>query len=348
MTLLLQMESANPSGSGKDRAVQAMLNAFEDQGLLRPGMHIVEGTSGSTGIALAYQCRARGYHLHIVMPDDQAEEKRRILRTLGATVHVTHNCAIANKDHYVNRARRLAEELNGIFVNQFENLANMAVHYETTGPEIVQQLRAEGMDRKRPLDAFVMSSGTGGTISGISRHLKEVDPTIQVVLADPHGSSLYSKVAYNICYTQQQAERSQRRHRYDSIVEGVGLDRLTANFSAATIDSAYQVADQELLDVARWVLKYEGLMLGSSSALNIAAAVRHSLSMAPDSNLVTMVCDQGFRHMSRFWNPEYVGRYQLVWRSEDEIDNRVVLDLLHHQQEVLTQQQKQQTPSNNK
>lgn len=367
MTLIplsFQVESANPSGSGKDRAVQAMLDDFEAKGLLSPGMHIVEGTSGSTGIALAYQCRSRGYRLHIVMPDDQAEEKRNLLRTLGATVHITQNCGIANKEHYVHRAKKLAEELGGVFVNQFENVSNMQVHYSTTGPEIlrqVQQLTAQdttinhqhrrkshnilgspgkgaraGASQILPFDAFVMSSGTGGTIAGISKFLKEVvSPDIQVVLADPHGSSLCSKVNYGICYTKQQAERTQRRHRYDSIVEGVGLDRITANFQAAVINQAYQVPDQELLDLARWIMKNEGLMIGSSTALNLAVTVRHSLSLPEDSVLVTMVCDQASRHLSRFWNPEYVGRYQLAWRQDDDINDLIIERMIADQQQKL-------------
>lgn len=359
--IFLKIESANPSGSGKDRAVQAMLDDFESQGLLKHGMHVVEGSSGSTGIALAYQCRSRGYRLHIVMPDDQAEEKRNLLRTLGATVHITQSCAISNKEHYVHRAKKLAEELGGIFVNQFENLSNMLVHYNVTGPEIVRQIQwlvtkdqtISHQNRRHgkllpnksqqissilqssgtlPLDAFIMSSGTGGTIAGISKYLKEeISPDIQVILADPHGSSLCSKVNYNVCYTKQQAERTLRRHRYDSIVEGVGLDRITANFDSAQIDRAYQIPDQELLDLARWIMKNEGLMVGSSTALNIAATVRHSLMLPEESVLVTMACDQASRHLSRFWNPEYVGRYHLIWRPDDEINVSVVENIITNQ-----------------
>ncbi len=156
------MESNNPAGTGKDRAVQHMLDSFEKSGLLKPGMDVVEGTSGSTGIALAYQCNARGYKLHIVMPDDQALEKRQLLMNLGAHVVIVPSCAIASKDHYVNTARRLADELGGVFVNQFENVANYQVHYDITGPEIWRQLNGQ-------IDGFVMSSGTGGTIAGVSR-----------------------------------------------------------------------------------------------------------------------------------------------------------------------------------
>lgn len=302
----------NPSGSGKDRAVQSMLDEFEEAGLLSRNsqQHVVEGTSGSTGIALAFQCRARGYQLHIVMPDDQAEEKRRILETLGATVHITRSCSIANPDHYVNRARLLAQQLNGVFVNQFENTANYRVHYESTAIEIIEQLKTFTY---KPIDAFVMSSGTGGTIAGLSRRFKEYFPNCKIILADPLGSSLFHKVKYDVCYTQQQAERGVRKHRYDSIVEGVGLDRITANFEQAVIDDAYQIADQELLEVAHLLLQEEGIFIGSSSALNIAATIKSCDSLPKGSTVITIICDSGQRHLSRFWNPDYVGKYGLTW-----------------------------------
>lgn len=168
------MESMNPSGTGKDRAVSYMLKDAlrthnQKQAKIDDTIEVFEGTSGSTGIALAFQCNAIGISLNIVMPDDQAEEKRALLRSLGATVTVVPSCGIANKDHYVNTARRLAMEKNGIFINQFENLINYRVHYEVTGPEIYGQMRAMG---KHIIDAFVMSSGTGGTIAGVSRCLR--------------------------------------------------------------------------------------------------------------------------------------------------------------------------------
>lgn len=297
--VLAKVESTNPGGTGKDRAVQHMLDEAEARGVLRPGMTVFEGSSGSTGIAIAFQCLARGYACHIVMPDDQAEEKRRLLRTLGAQVTVVPCCAIANQEHYVNTARRLAEELQGFFVNQFENEANYRVHYEHTGPEIWQQTEGE-------LQAFVMSSGTGGTIAGVSRFLKEMNPSIRVVLADPTGSSLCNKVRHNVCYTSQQSERRIRKHRYDSIVEGVGLDRITANFSAALIDEAYSSSDQEVVEMAHALLRLEGLFVGSSSALNLSVACRVAASLPEGSTVVTVICDNGSRHLSRLWSEDYI------------------------------------------
>lgn len=297
--VLVKLEANNPGGTGKDRAVQAMLDEAEASGALRRGMTVFEGSSGSTGIALAFQCLARGYALHVVMPDDQASEKAKLLRQLGATVSITPCCSIANKDHYVNTARRLAQEGRGWFADQFENLANRRAHYTATGPEIWEQ--AEGR-----VDAFVMSAGTGGTIAGVSAFLKERHPAVRVVLADPFGSSLAARVQHGVCYATQQAEGRVRKHRYDSIVEGVGLDRVTANFSAALIDEAHTAGDQELLDMAHALLRLEGLFVGSSSALNLAVACKVAAALPRGSTVVTMVCDSGARHLSRFWSQDYI------------------------------------------
>lgn len=190
------MECCNPAGTGKDRAVKHMLDVAEKQGILTPGMSIVEGTSGSTGIALAYQCNARGYSLQIVMPDDQAQEKKKLLEKLGATVTIVPCCAIANKNHYVNQARKLATDLRGFYVNQFENTTNADIHYLETGPEIWKQCNGE-------ISAFIMSAGTGGTIAGVSRYailflfsalfFKDVDTCYQISERTKSINSNYSR-----------------------------------------------------------------------------------------------------------------------------------------------------------
>ena len=310
----VKMESMNPGGTGKDRAARSMLQSAEvSDPLYRKGVDIVEGTSGSTGIALANMCLARGLQLHIVMPDDQSNEKKQLLECLGAQVHIVPNCAISNKDHYVNAARSLAAEMNGIFMNQFENLANTQAHVLTTGPEVWEQTQGR-------LDAFVMSAGTGGTISGVSQYLKEKKGSaVEIVLGDPQGSSLFNKVKHGVCYTPQQSERTIKKHRYDSIVEGIGLDRVTKNFSCAQIDSAECVSDQEMLDMAHWLLHNEGLFVGSSSALNVCAALRVAKRLGPGSTVVTIICDTGQRHVSRFWNRDYIGKYELEWPATDVV-----------------------------
>ena len=313
----IKMESFNPGGTGKDRAALAMLKKAESHLVT----HVVEGTSGSTGIALAALCASRGYKLTIVMPDDQAKEKQQLLRQMGATVEVVPNCAISNPNHYVNTARRIAEKLNqiqgvrAVFMNQFENEANWRAHYTTTGPEIYRQTKGN-------LDAFVMSSGTGGTISGVGKYLKEhsIKP-IKVVLVDPPGSSLYAKVKFGVAYTSQQRERTLKRHRYDTIAEGIGLDRVTANFSVAVdnnlIDDAIQVSDQEAVDMAHWLLREEGLFVGSSSAMNVVGAVQTAkIFQDHQANIVTLICDSGQRHMTRFWNPQFIKESGLIWPGD--------------------------------
>jgi len=380
---MAKLESCNPGGSGKDRAAKNMLKQAIRKNLLvknKGVYHIVEGTSGSTGISLAYICASLGprtgedckncewnhysmnkYQLHVVLPDDQAKEKTQLLEKLGVHVVLVPTAAISNPHHYVHTARRLAEDLQGYFINQFENLDNFGVHYEETGPELWNQCCAlmgsadsrsgGGSIGKPPLDMFVMSAGTGGTIAGISRFLKSQNSAVRVVLADPQGSSLFNKVKFGVCYTGQQKEQGVRKHRYDSIVEGVGLDRVTANFARAvtntksdvaadaaaadgasgtgagidvghSIDDAVSVSDQEIVDMAHFVLQREGLLIGSSSALNLSAACyaarerfQGHAHQGQAPVVVTILCDQGSRHLSRFWNAEFVASapYSLQW-----------------------------------
>jgi cysteine synthase A len=213
----------------------------------------------------------------------------------------------------VNAAKRFALENNGVFINQFDNLANFNAHYSTTGPEIWKQTDGS-------IDCFVMSAGTGGTIAGVSQYLKERRKDIQVVLADIPGSSLFSRVQFGVCFATEQTERKMRKHRYDSIAEGIGLDRITQNFEKAVIDSSVRVDDQEALDMAHWMLKNEGLFVGSSSAVNLVALCRIATQFKPGSTLVTIVCDNGRTHLSRFWNEHYVKNvFNLNWPSIDAI-----------------------------
>jgi len=245
-TILAKAEHLNPGGTGKDRIARAMIEEAEARGLLGPaGGTVVEGTSGSTGIALAALCAAKGYRCVIVMPDDQAEEKRATLRRFGATVQTVRTAAIANPEHYVNQARKLAQDTPGAyFTDQFETMANYRAHLLGTGVEILHQAAAHAAGRAAGaagaagassdgVDAFVMSAGTGGTIAGVSRCLKRARPGVKVVLADPPGSSLYHWVKHGVCWAAggKQAERKVKKHRYDTIAEGIGLDRITANLA---------------------------------------------------------------------------------------------------------------------
>lgn len=313
-----EAESAVHVDSGQhDNAVDESISLAVARS--RTGGIVVEGTSGSTGISLASLCAVRGHSAIVVMPDDQAKEKNTMLNCLGAVVHVVPNAAISNPNHYVNVARRIANRINercnsarikAAFTNQFENLSNYTVHLEWTGPELWSQTSGK-------LDAFVMSSGTGGTISGVGRYLKSQSPFVRVVLVDPPGSALYSKIRYGVAYASQQSERAMKRHRYDTLAEGIGLDRVTANFAmgcdASAIDDAVQVSDQEAVDMAHWLLREEGIFVGSSSAMNVAGAVRVASSMPQKSRIVTVICDGGQRHVSRFWNKEFVTEWGCLW-----------------------------------
>lgn len=297
--------------SMKDMILQAMRRS-------RTGGLVVEGTSGSTGIALATLCAARGHACLVILPDDQAKEKQTILRSLGAVVYEVPTAAISNPNHYVNVARKaaiLAREslqIDAVFTDQFENGANYDIHYQRTGPEIWRQ-------RKGRVDAFVMSSGTGGTLAGVGTYLKERNCSVEIVLVDPPGSALYHKIEHGVAYAMEQSERSLRKHRYDTLAEGIGLDRVTQNFvlGLENIDEAIRVTDQEAVDMAHWMLRTEGLWMGSSSAMNLVGALRVALDLPQGSHVVTIICDAGQRHATRFWNPSFVEKRGLRWPDPD-------------------------------
>ncbi|KAI1077633.1 PALP-domain-containing protein [Whalleya microplaca] len=308
-TILAKAEFLNGAGnSPKDRVALHMIEAAEAAGLLRPhrGDTIYEGTVGSTGISLAALARAKGYRAHICMPDDQSAEKSDLLHHLGATVERVPVAPITSPDHFVNLARRrarehtesTADESRGFFADQFESRANFAAHLKSTGPEILYQTGGQ-------LSAFVAGAGTGGTIAGVAKYLKESAKlsALQVVLADPQGSGLYNKVRYGVMYSATEREGTRRRTQVDSIVEGVGINRVTENFEAARdlIDDAVKVSDAQACQMARWLVEHDGIFVGSSSAVNCVAAVVTALSLPEGSQVVTILCDSGTRHLSKFW-----------------------------------------------
>lgn len=309
-TILAKAEFLNGAGnSPKDRVALNMIIEAEGRGLLVPGRGdtIYEGTVGSTGISLATLARARGYRAHICMPDDQALEKSDLLHHLGAAVERVAVAPITSPEHFVNRARRLAEEhearlgdgSRGFFANQFESTANWQAHFRTTGPEILDQTDGH-------LDAFVAGAGTGGTVSGVARYLKEeagLGGRVRVVLADPQGSGLYNKVRHGVMYSSTEREGTRRRQQVDSIVEGVGVNRVTANFEAGRdmIDDAVKVTDEQACRMARWLVENDGIFVGSSSSVNCTAAVVAAMKLPPGSRVVTVLCDSGTRHLSKFW-----------------------------------------------
>nr|CAG8453855.1 5246_t:CDS:2 [Entrophospora candida] len=309
--ILGKAEFLNPGGSPKDRVALNMIKIAEEKGLIKPntGCTIFEGTSGSTGISIAMISRAKGYNAWIIVPDDQAEEKYQLLEKLGATVEKVRPVSIVDKNHFVNLAKSRAQEFGksnhndandnnednptGYFADQFENLANFQAHYETTGPELYRQTNGN-------IDAIVAGAGTGGTIAGISSYLKQLIPNLKVLLVDPPGSGLYHKVKHNVMYSSYEAEGTRRRHQVDTIVEGVGLNRMTQNFNMAhgLIDDAIQVTDEEAVLMARYLVKEEGLFVGSSSAINCVGCVRVARKLGPGHRIVTILCDSGQRFPS--------------------------------------------------
>ncbi|KAJ6787947.1 hypothetical protein PWT90_03764 [Aphanocladium album] len=309
-TILAKAEFLNGAGnSPKDRVALSIIHEAENQGLLTPhqGDTIYEGTVGSTGISLATLARAMGYKAHICMPDDQSMEKSDLLLHLGATVERVTVAPITSPDHFVNLARRRAVEhaslakdgSKGFFADQFESPANWQAHVTTTGPEIWRQ--TGGL-----VDAFVAGAGTGGTISGVARYLKleaKASARVRVVLADPQGSGLYNKVKHGVMYSATEREGTRRRQQVDSMVEGVGVNRVTENFEAGRdlIDDAVKVSDEQACHMARWLVENDGIFVGSSSSVNCVAAVVTAMTLPPGSTVVTVLCDSGTRHLSKFW-----------------------------------------------
>ncbi|WLF81722.1 Putative mitochondrial cysteine synthase [Lodderomyces elongisporus] len=303
-----KLELSNPAGSSKDRVALAIIRAAETQGLIRPyhGDVIFEGTSGSTGISFAVLCNALGYTAHICLPDDTSPEKLLLLESLGAEVEKVKPASIIDPNQYVNAAKRGAEAINNdpndprraIFANQFENDFNWRIHYTTTGPEILKQFS----DDEKGVDVFISGSGTGGTIAGVGRALKEYNEDTKIILADPQGSGLANRINYGVLYDSVEKEGTRRRHQVDTLVEGIGLNRLTWNFSKAIpyIDEAVKVTDEQALKMARYICLNDGLFWGSSSAINCVAAVQTALKYGPGQTIVLVACDSGERHMSKF------------------------------------------------
>ncbi|MEL0343724.1 MAG: cysteine synthase A, partial [Deltaproteobacteria bacterium] len=293
-TILGKAEFMNPGGSVKDRAAKAIVLDAEKQGVLKPGGLIVEGTAGNTGIGLALVGNSRGYRTLIVIPETQSQEKKDMLRLSGAELKEVPAVPYRDPQNYIKISGRLAEELNqndpkgAIWANQFDNVANRQAHYETTGPEIWEQTEGK-------VDAFICAVGTGGTLAGTGAFLKEKNPEIQIGLADPMGAALY---AY---YTEGELSSWG-----DSITEGIGQGRITANLEDTVVDHPFQIPDDEALPVCFQLLQEEGLCLGSSSGINVAGAIRLAKELGPGKTIVTILCDSGTRYQSKLFNPQFL------------------------------------------
>jgi cysteine synthase len=292
-TILGKAEFMNPGGSVKDRAGLYIIRDAEERGTLKQGGTIVEGTAGNTGIGLTLVGNARGYRSVIVMPETQSQEKIDFLRMIGADLRLVPAKPYRDPGNYVHVSRRLAEELaletgNAIWANQFDNLANREGHRFSTGPEIWGQTGGK-------VDAFTCSCGTGGTLAGVSLALKERNPNVRIVLADPDGSGLYGWIKQNDLTISG-----------SSITEGIGNSRVTDNLAGVQIDDAERIPDPEALEQIFEVLIHEGLSVGTSSGINIAAAIRVARSLGPGHVVVTILCDGGSRYQSKLFNPGFL------------------------------------------
>ncbi len=292
--ILGKCEFLNPGQSVKDRAALYIVLDAEERGALRPGGVVVEGTAGNTGIGLALVGRARGYRTVIVMPETQSQEKKDTLELCGADLRLVPAAPYKSPENYVHVSERVAKELaeteaNGVlWANQWDNLANRRAHYEGTGPEIWRQTGGK-------VDAFVSAIGTGGTISGVGIFLKERNADVRIVLADPHGAAMYDWFAHG----ELKSEGS-------SITEGIGQGRVTANVDGAPVDDQYRIGDDEALEAIYELAQHEGLVLGGSTGINVAGAIRAARDLGPGHVVVTMLCDYGDRSRSKLFNPAFL------------------------------------------
>ena len=297
--ILAKAEFMNPGGSVKDRAAKAIVLDAEQQGQLKPGGVIVEGTAGNTGIGLALVGNSLGYRTVVVIPETQSQEKKDMLRLCGADLREVPAVPYRDENNYVKVSGRLAEEFtkteeNGaIWANQFDNVANRHGHYENTGPEIFEQCDGK-------VDAFICAVGTGGTLAGTGMALKERNPDIIIALADPLGAALHS------FYTTGEFSSWG-----DSITEGIGQGRITANLENAPVDLSFQIPDEEALPICFDLLKEEGLCLGGSSGINVAGAIRLAKEIGPGKTIVTILCDSGIRYQTKLFNPEFLRKKNL-------------------------------------
>ena len=293
-TILGKAEFMNPGGSVKDRAGLFIIEDAIKRGALRPGGLIVEGTAGNTGIGLALVANALGFKTVIVIPDTQSQEKKDMLRLQGAELIEVPAVPYSNPNNYVKLSGRLAERLahehpqGAIWANQFDNIANRQGHVETTGREIWDATEGK-------VDGFVCSVGTGGTLAGVGIALKEKNPAITIALADPLGAALYSYYTSGVLKSEG-----------SSITEGIGQGRITANLEGAPIDMVFQVPDEEALPILFDLAEHEGLLLGGSSAINVAGAIRLAKALGPGHTIVTILADSGARYQSKLYNPAFL------------------------------------------
>jgi cysteine synthase A len=293
-TILGKAEFMNPGGSVKDRAAKYIVLDGERRGLIERGGLIVEGTAGNTGIGLALVGRSRGYRTLILMPNTQSQEKKDTLKLCGAELKEVAAVPYRDPNNYVHIAERTAGELAAteqhgvLYANQWDNTANREGHVASTGPEIWQQTGGS-------VDGFICAVGTGGTLAGVAAYLKQKNPNVVAAAADPMGAAIYSWI-----------KTGELKSSGSSITEGIGQGRVTGNLDGAQIDDAFQIPDSEMLSVLYDLLQEEGLLLGGSSGINVAGAIRLARELGPGKTIVTMLCDSGSRYQSKLFNPDFL------------------------------------------
>ena len=292
--ILGKAEFMNPGGSVKDRAALSIIGEAEAAGKLKPGNTIIEGTAGNTGIGLTLVGLAKGYRTVIVIPETQSVEKIRLLEALGAKVILAPEKPYSDPLNYNRQAERLALENGWFWANQFDNTDNRLAHYRTTGPEIWEQTSGE-------VTAFVSAVGTGGTLAGTMMFLKERNPKILAVCPDPFGAAMWSWFKRGNLETKDG----------DSCAEGIGQTRVTKNLEKIAVDEAYRIGDQTALTIIHCLLKEEGLLVGLSTGINIAGAVRLARERGPGQVITTILCDTGIRYLSKIFNRDWLKAHGL-------------------------------------
>ena len=296
-------EFLNPGGSIKDRAAKAIiLDAIKD-GKLKDGGIIVEGTAGNTGIGLGLVGNSMGFKTIIVMPETQSQEKKDALNLIGCELKLVPALPYSNPGNYIRQSETLANELNKserngvLWANQFDNISNMNGHFDTTGPEIWAQLDGK-------VDGFTCAVGTGGTLAGVSKYLKEKKEDVKIFLSDPYGSALYNYY-----------KKDELKAEGNSITEGIGQGRITENLKHLVVDDAVRINDKEALEMIFKLLKEEGLFLGGSSGINVCGAIKMAEKLGPGHNIVTILCDSGQRYQSKIWNKSFLKSKDLPFPS---------------------------------
>ena len=296
-------EFLNPGGSIKDRAAKAIILDSVKDGKLKDGGTIVEGTAGNTGIGLGLVGNSMGFKTIIVMPETQSQEKKDALNLIGCELKLVPALPYSNPGNYIRQSETLANELNKserngvLWANQFDNISNMNGHFNTTGPEIWAQLDGK-------VDGFTCAVGTGGTLAGVSKYLKEKKEDVKIFLSDPYGSALYNYY-----------KKDELKAEGNSITEGIGQGRITENLKHLVVDDAVRINDKEALEMIFKLLKEEGLFLGGSSGINVCGAIKMAEKLGPGHNIVTILCDSGQRYQSKIWNKSFLKSKDLPFPS---------------------------------